>query len=453
MKWFDTRSLALASMGLILSGCVPGPQLTGDGSYAANTSHAFRENRVFYLGLPKKVCKHGDCPSTCTSTGCVAVRPLSPVYEPPANPADSIKHGDPLSVLVSGVRIPETVSGPVDVAVVLDIYTGKDPEQQSTALVVWYQRDVRGGMTLAFQNLVVYSVDFWNSDYPPLFRLRVLDVKTERNTATASLLDNASQIASSFGDFLPSTALPILSLATKTAKLILANQQNQVLIDYTVQFYSQPFVDATGNRADVASLQRGSWMVVGLPAGQPSRFWRSPLLYDRKTQELLDARDIPESPPPATRVSDSPTRPGIQSPYINMTVVPYSTQVYALVHERSQALTRLLTARDQQDLTQVDQLGTELSKSVRTFVLLRNLRRERSVAAVDRLILAFFKDAVKLDEAAVRAELRRVLPQDQSSLADGPVADLNTWWSKEMKHYTFNKETYRLELLTPAKPK
>lgn len=470
----------LAAAVLALTGCVPGPALTGDGVYVANTSHAFRENRAFYMDDAETMCVGSNGQH-------VSVRPLRPIYEAipervrkaakeSANKSDAdrasalekaftesadngeiIRPGSPLSIVVSQVRIPESVSGPVDVAVVLDILTGASAEEQKTSLVVFYQRDVRGGMTLNFNNLLVYSTEKWDAAYPPYFRLRVLDVKTERNTATGVLLDNASDLAQSLGEIIPSSYIPGINLAIKTAKLILSNQQNQVIIDFAVQFFASDFVNAAGSTADLGTLQRGAWAVVGRPRGEASRFWRSPLVIDRRTGELFDAREVPATPRPVTTPNSEPVVAGVQSPYILMTTVPYSAKVYSLVQERSLALLQLLTSRGSVAIDP-EKLSTDVARSVKTFVLIRDARRERTKEAIGKLVKAIFSDLEskqgttyvlkqnpEYDAKALREELRIVLPKEGVEAVDATELDgINTWWNTNKDKLVFLPDKYKL---------
>lgn len=442
-KWLLSAFAGLVSVALLvpLCGCVPGPQFTGDGAFAANTSQAFRENRVYYLG--QEVTMPAET-APGTPKDMIDVRKLLPVYQQPKVPEDNISDGSPLTVLVSSVRIPECVSGPIDVAVVLDLYTGMETVDQVTSLVVWYQRDVVGGMTLAFQNLVVFSTDSWNSDSPPLFRLRLVDVKAERNSATVSFLAQTEQLANTFSDVIPSPALPIVSIAMKAAKLILGNEQNKVIIDYTVQFFGASFVASLNGRASVASLQRGAWMVVGLPQGQASRFWRSRLVLDQRTEELFDERDIPPTNPPIGKGQASYNL-GLQSPYITMTTAPYSAQVYGLVQQRSEALMRLLTSKGPRTAEEVTNLSNDLQKSLQTFVLLRQLRRERTVAAVRAIFTQVRLNRNSVDSAALIAELKRVWPTNYADKLQPSIdGQSGTWWDTHNSVLEFNRDKYRL---------
>jgi hypothetical protein len=68
----------------------------------------------------------------------------------------------------------------------------------------------------AFEPLVRSVLDPARPQVP----VRVIDVKTERNTATGQLLDDTSDIANSLGDLVPSASIPGINLAIKTARLI-----------------------------------------------------------------------------------------------------------------------------------------------------------------------------------------------------------------------------------------
>ena len=106
----------------------------------------------------------------------------------------------PLSIMMRSVDIPAIrdangnktagIDGPADYAVILDIAAKEDGSNQS--IVVWYQRGVQPDQSLNFSNLLVYYVQRWDERVAPSFRLRVMDVTTERNAETCLLYTSPS---------------------------------------------------------------------------------------------------------------------------------------------------------------------------------------------------------------------------------------------------------------------
>jgi hypothetical protein len=63
--------------------------------------------------------------------------------------------------------------------------------------------------------------------------MRVVDVKDERNKLTRDFLEEAKNVAGGVAAIIPNPAiLPGIGIAFKAAQLVLANQNNEVLLDY-----------------------------------------------------------------------------------------------------------------------------------------------------------------------------------------------------------------------------
>lgn len=406
MRW--TFLFAIA----VLGGCVAEQSLTE--RYVTNTPDTYVENKVFFVGAVD-----GN-----------EFRPLRHYFEPPANKDSVVLHGQPLAVLISGVRIPEDLDRRIDAAVVLDLYTGVKVEESRTSLIVWYQRNVGGGQMLNFQNLLVYADDNWDSAYPPYFRIRVLDVAAERNATTRQLLEQCSQLASALGPLVPTSAVPAVGIAMQAAKAVLGNQKNKVLLSYDVQFYSQHVVGQAGE-ADLGMLQKGTWLVVGRPQGTGASFWRTSMWLDRRTDELL--REVVEGEKPA-RVVLARTPDGkkecVPVPYVRMTVATAHQIVPSIVQERTQALLTLLTSPHAgQDLEEIESLGEKIKTTADTYVTIRRVRRFRSGDAMLDLVNRIKNSVDKTrvlpdgDVAILVAEVERLAGK---SMQGGPA--VKDWW-------------------------
>ncbi|MDO9710291.1 hypothetical protein [Paracraurococcus lichenis] len=122
----------------------------------------------------------------------------------------------------------------MDVAVIIDLAIGDEPP---TSVVAFYQREVRSGGRLNLENLLIYARDAWDSGNPPRVRIRVMDVTAEKNQEARRGLATVERV----GNVLSSAAgNPVAGsfaeLAINTARIIVDNQQNRPIVDFTVQF-------------------------------------------------------------------------------------------------------------------------------------------------------------------------------------------------------------------------
>lgn len=222
---------------------------------------------------------------------------------PPAGPSGPrpIGRNSHLGVIVRGVRLPEDMGGRRDIAVILDIVT--KASEPVTSMVVYYERDVPGGQMLNFQNLAVFYEDRWDGFTPPYFRLRVLDVKAERNARARDLLNRASNLGAAVTGLVPHPIIPAVTVAIEAAKLVLGNQRNQVLIDYQVNFYSLDQFRGSG-RSDLGILAEGEWLVLGRPRGLPMwSYSPAPALTDQPWKDVQTGTSIPAESAVATTPS------------------------------------------------------------------------------------------------------------------------------------------------------
>jgi hypothetical protein len=283
----------------------------------------------------------------------------------------ALKHLDPVGVIVNGVYLPADLEGRRDIAVIVDIASSTD--NSVSTLVVWYQRDVPGGQMLNFQDLLVYFDPAWNSNFAPFFRLRILDVKAERNRSVRGILEEASGVATKLGGLYPNPILPAVSVAIEAAKAILGNAGNEVLLDFSVQFYSQLQRQNAGI-AQLNILRQGPWLVVGKNTRDTNWDWSNKLRLNFTTRKLeLDTTAPVEGTPAKV----------IEAPYISVSIMAANAVVPGIVVERSSALLKLLSTQGGKgDVEGLKAQGELLLSSVKTYAAHEGLLRKRNKAAL-----------------------------------------------------------------------
>lgn len=438
--WIVVVTILASLLSAAISGCAAPPELGN--TPAANTPFYFSENRAFYLDDLGAAQQH-EAPG----------RELKHLYEfdPTGVHSDLVvKDGSPLSVIVGGVRLPDDLpGGKRDIAVIMDILTSADQPLQS--MVVYYQRDVPPGQMLNFQNLLVYYDPSWDSTNPPYYRLRVIDVATERNQRTQAILDQVSNLGASLSGLVPHPIIPAVTTAIEAARLVLGNRQNVTLLDFQVQFYSAEQVRGAGG-ADLGVLREGAWLVVGRPdrplpppvarrpygpppptdstSNEPQRyaptyrsdFWREPLAIDRRTGQLI-------------RASDGLV---VEVPYVSVVVSSADAQAPKFIMDRSAQLIELLsTQAGKSDLTGLQTAIDSLAQAGRAYMAKRRIQRHRDIADLNNLMQLLLSD-----DDAIQNNTPRLLSNEERADLLGfvnkllPPAErhatpdaLKAWWA------------------------
>lgn len=406
--------LSSAAMLPIWSGgCQTGPSLT---EVVVSTPGDYPENKVLYLGR-----------TDCSEGSSDARRPLLHLYELDVHePNDEyVGHGDPVAVVLNGVRLPLGVHGSSkqrDIVVVLDMLTSG--KQKLEPLVVFYQRSVHPGQMLNFQNLVVYCDPVWDSSIPPYFRVRVIDVKAERNRNTRNLLTKCEDLGKSLNGLIPHPALPMVSIAIEAANAVLGNQKNKMILDFQVQFYSVGQMQSAGD-ALLGGLRKGQWLVVGRPRGQDSSFWNKQIYLDRRTDQLIEMISEKEK----SNFTNLPV------PYVSTIILSSDVQVPSLVMDRSQTLLALLsTSGVKTDPDSLDDVAKQLDSAIKTYTVLRRLSKYRSMADIKHVydLLTSYQTAIDADgtpelrENEIRELLRAM--QNVTDIDFSSVEDFLAWW-------------------------
>ncbi len=399
----------VACAGCAIIGCTAPPDLTG---YPANTPAYHPEDRVFYERRLSPADQH-----TVQLVSLQHLFEIDPQDE--ICRGDLIENGDPLSVVLQGVRIPETLpGGRRDIAVVLDICTSG--ERGLITLVAYYQRDVPPGQLLNFNNLLVYADPMWDASHSPYFRIRVLDVKAERNRRTGIILDKVSNLSAQVGGMVPHPAIPLVTTAMDAANILLSNQQNELLLSYEIQFYSMEQVENAGG-ATLGPLLAGSWLAVGRGRNADASFWNTPLRYERTTCRLI--------------TTDGEVQTNVPVPYVQMALLKADAQVPKLVLDRSESLLALLsTPAGKSDLDALEIASDNLVHAIDCFKLERRLRKYRTLQDVQEII----RQLGRSDELSTHG-LRRLMyvmnaiSDPNISAGKAVAADWVTWWNDEGK--------------------
>ena len=277
------RGLLLAMVAGGMSGCglLRGNIAPTDNS--AVQTPIYSANKVLFMG-------------NATNDGRYA--PLKETHEQAVSKGGvrrQVQNRQPLSIVVSKAYVPSTLricnNRPSDlfypkgrdIAVLPDVSTSSDKQD---FIAVWYQRDVPPDTSLSFQDLLVYSTDAWDAKYPPYFRLRLVDVSSERNTALGALLDQvrsaSPSITSSIG---APEAAPIVNIAALAAKQVLAHGADKSLVDFTFQLYGGALLNEAGG-VPLGVLETGGLLVTALPCNATANYWNALLRFDHRLDRI-----------------------------------------------------------------------------------------------------------------------------------------------------------------------
>lgn len=338
------HSIWVFAISILLTGCAQtGPGVDKIDNYRVFTP-VFADNRVLFVGPRDK---------SQVSSLSLQTTPIPPKANVPV-----IKANDPISITVNSVEMPQVwperikkaLDSTIDVAVIVDAQTGEDGEMNS--YVVWYQRGVTAGQSLNFSNLLVHSEPRWDDRIAPMFRIRVMYVVSERNAETLEVLDQVSSNATSIMQLITvPLASQALNIASQAARLTLASQTNQNLLDYTVQFYGQTSVAKAGG-AGLGVLRAGEFVTVGKPNTEDDRkFWTQEFVYDNESR-VISVKGGAE----------------VHAPIARVTLGTFESIIPKIVIERSTALTQHLAQQNARvNLDQLKIRAASLQRSIEAF--------------------------------------------------------------------------------------
>lgn len=405
---------------LLLSGCMTSlqPGVTERDLYVVNTPE-YPDNRVFYLGASSD--KHRT--------------QLISSYDIKTDDSDPV-HGQPLTVIVSSVGLPYVVKnggGRRDLALILDVQAENQGNPQS--IVVWYQRGVLPGQTLNFSNLLIYHQESWDDRVAPYFRVRVMDVAAERNLETREALAEVSKYGGLVALALQNPGLTsAISTATRAASLVLAGRENQLLLDYSVQFYGKARVENSPG-SYLTPLKLGRFALVGRKPSELSnqQYWKTPMSFDEINGTIQYEQGNSETP--------------VNTPTVVITITTQEAIVPTLVASKSAYLNRLLTEASAKNLDEIQRESSDLSQRVRAYILREKVYRYRQKGDLVTLIDAM-KSKVDPFPSDINESLIRFL-RDISGCSSLSFAKLGEWWeTEEVQRADFRQNAVRLDLDT-----
>jgi hypothetical protein len=325
------RSIVAVVMTLALAGCstLRGDPPWGDGD--AVRTPTYSANKVLFMEPDPTNGRYA-----LLKDGYEAVASVNDAKSQGAR--RSIRNRQPLSIVVSKAYLPATATAQKcgngrmsdilyskgrDIAVLLDISASADKQE---FIAVWYQQDVPPNEYLSFENLLVYSTDAWDSKFPPYFRMRLVDVSAERNTAVGELLGQIRASSTTITTMVGAPeAGPLLGVASLAASQVLAHERNRALVDYTFQLYGAHLLGEAGGMP-LGVLQTGGMLVTARPCGQEETFWSTPLKFDHRLQRITDNAGNVQA-----------------MPYIMTTIMTADLAVPQVVRSRTAAITKRLT--------------------------------------------------------------------------------------------------------------
>ncbi len=365
----------------------------------AVTTPDYRENRVLFVDNPKD-SNNND------------VRQLKLPHQLQEDENREIKKLSPLGCIIRGVRIPEELKEPRDIAVVLDVVTAGS--ESVTSLVAFYQRDVPGGQMLNFQDLLVYYDPEWDGVTPPWFRVRILEVNAERNTRTKAFLDAANKVSSGLGGMVPHPVLPSVKTAVEAAKLIFGNKKNTVLIDYQVQFYSPSQI--RGSQVNLTPLRKGEWYVIGRAKGESSLFWNNDFYVDEKTLILRNQTN----------------NKTFDVPYVSLVLMSADASVPKHIMDRSLVFLELLDSSERNNFDALEEAVGSLNSSLSAYKLERRLKKYTSSSDFKNVITQI--EDYKANNNSLRTAQIRTLVRLADELTEESLTSVDaivTWWHSD----------------------
>ena len=391
---------AMFLCAILAVACTKGPTYNSAYGQHVRYTPTYQENKVFWAGTISNNEEHYKesvplLPDFVSTTASL-------------QNGDYVQHGEPLTVVLSSAVLPtsQTVdTGKHDLAVIIDMVTAADGK--TTSLLAWYQRGVKADQALNFSNLVVHYEPRWDSRLAPMFRIRLMDVATEKNEETEFLLSEAGKYGATIAQVaqIP-IAQPTIDIAARAASLALGNKNNTLLLDYTVQFFSQEHI-AQSAGAGLGALKRGKFIVIGRPQREdmgtgvapesPARtFWKQDFYYNRLTEIVsIDQEGAKE----------------VVSPFISLILVTAEAIVPVEVLERSAYLSNYLFSPEKpSDLERIATESEALFKSVNAYT-------KKAAFLLHRDIPTF------IDLADFVANGKDISPSDSSDL----LKDINKW--------------------------
>ncbi|TRW14632.1 peptidoglycan-binding domain-containing protein [Glacieibacterium frigidum] len=125
-----------------------------------------------------------------------------------------------------------------DIAIVME-FNGSTTLQRP--IVAFYQTDVPPDGLLQFSNQTIFSQDEWFFRYPPNVRVRLYDVRDDKDAALRANLETVKRGANLIKSYISGAAIagPIVDTAFKAADQLLSKPRNRAILDMSFQLFPQ----------------------------------------------------------------------------------------------------------------------------------------------------------------------------------------------------------------------
>ena len=160
-----------------------------------------------------------------------------------------INNGDPITVRLNrvglgGMATFDPTTGKCrhgclrDIAIVLDFNASTSLQQP---IVAFYQEGVRPDGALQFANQTVFHQDEWFERFPPSIRVRLYDVRENKDAKLRAYLDTVRQGSSVIQQFIAGAAIagPIVDTAIRAADQVIDGHRNRLIMDMSFQLFPQ----------------------------------------------------------------------------------------------------------------------------------------------------------------------------------------------------------------------
>lgn len=125
-----------------------------------------------------------------------------------------------------------------DVAIVID-FNGSDTLQKP--IVAFYQRNVTPDANLQFTNFTIYTQNEWFYRYPPSVRVRLYDVRVDKDQELRTQLDSIARGKDQILSFVAGATIagPLVDTAIDVAKKLTSGPRNRPILDMAFQLFPQ----------------------------------------------------------------------------------------------------------------------------------------------------------------------------------------------------------------------
>jgi hypothetical protein len=146
------------------------------------------------------------------------------------------------------------------------------------------------------------------------------------------MLSQVTNFSSSISQFVSTPiASPIVSIAGSAANLVLASNDNRILVDFTFNLFSVAQINQAGGMP-LGLFKRGGMIIAGLPTDNDRAFWANEFRYDHASDQIEWENE--NSLYGYTKT---------ESPYLIATVLTAETIVPSVVLRRSQQIIQSLS--------------------------------------------------------------------------------------------------------------